>query len=63
MVLVITLYSILLTSYEDNVTDKQLCLTCISSLNKVYYYIIIIRQTIPPKRYSDASVLYFEKDI
>ncbi len=38
MVLVITLYSILLTSYEDHVADKQLCLTCISPLNKVYYY-------------------------
>ncbi len=41
MVLVVTVYSILLTSYEDHVSDKQLCLTCISSLNKVYYYYIM----------------------
>ncbi len=30
MVLVITLYRILLTSYEDHVTDKQLCLTMLN---------------------------------
>ncbi len=54
----IALYSILLTSYEDHVADKQLCLTCISSLNKVYIIIIIIIIIIINKLMSHGRKLY-----